>query len=156
MAKTLTIGSESFLYPEQGTKPGWGEEATCWAVAVTNLLGTLSGPNDINTTCVAIANNQCTAANVGTGASALSFSNAAVRGFEVVYAVTRTDPCCAVVSEYGTMEGNYNGTSWSFAHEHVGCAGMCFQITAAGAVQYFSDACGGAGTIKFRARTTDQ
>ena len=156
MSKSLTIGSETFLYPEQGTKPGWSEESTDWAVAVTNKLATLSGVNDINTTCVAVANNQCAAANIGSGASALSFPTSSVRAFVVSYAVTRTDPCCAVTVESGEMEGVYNGTAWSFNHSHIGCAGMCFNITPAGQVQYLSDATKGAGTIKFRARSIDQ
>ena len=150
MSKSLTIGNETFQYPEEGTKPGWGEEATDWAVAATNTLGTLSGVNDINTTCVVIANDQCTAASVGTGASALSFPTASVRSFVVSYAVTR-----GTTVETGEMEGVFNGTSWAFSNAITGCAGMNFQITNAGQVQYFSD-CGCIGTIKFRARTIDQ
>lgn len=150
MSVSLTIGSETFQYPEPGTKPGWGEDATCWAVAATNRLATLSGANDINTTCVVIANNQCAAASVGTGASALKFATSAVRSFVVSYNVIR-----GTTVETGTMEGVYNCTSWAFSNVTTGCAGMSFQITNAGQVQYFSD-CGCAGTIKFRARTIDQ
>jgi hypothetical protein len=150
MSVSLTIGSETFQYPQEGTKPGWGEEATAWAVAVTNKLATLSGPNDINCTCVVIANNQSCAQNVGTGASALSFPVSAVRSFEVCYAVTR-----GTSVESGQMYGVYDGSDWSFRHEHTDCAGVCFQITPTGQIQYFStdDV---AGTIKFRARTIDQ
>lgn len=150
MSVSLTVGNETFQYPEEGTKPGWGEEATCWAVAVTNRLGTLSGINDINTTCVAVANNQCAAVNVGSGASALSFPTASVRSFVVSYAVTRSASV-----ESGEMEGVYNGSDWEFAHSHVGCAGMDFQITSGGQVQYFSS-CAVSGTIKFKATTIDQ
>ncbi len=103
-----------------------------------------------------ILNAQCTATNVGSGACTLSFSNAAVRSFEATYVVTRTDTCCVVLAESGTMAGNYNGTSWSLSHDHVGCAGMDFSINACGQVQYFSDATAGAGTIQFRAKTIDQ
>ena len=150
MSKSLTVGNETFQYPEEGTKPGWGEEATCWAVAVTNKLATLSGVNDINCTCVVIANNQCSAANIGSGASALSFPTASVRSFVVSYAVTR-----GTTVETGEMEGVFDGTTWAFSNDITGCAGMSFQITNAGQVQYFSD-CGCAGIIKFRARTIDQ
>ena len=150
MSKSLTIGSCTFQYPEAGTKPGWGDDATCWAVAVTNKLSTLSGINDICNTTVCIANNQITAANVGSGTCALSFPVATVRSFVVTYAVLR-----GAVAEAGEMEGVYDGCVWSFAHNHIGCAGMCFQITGAGQVQYFSS-CASVGTIKFRARTIDQ
>lgn len=150
MSKSLTIGTCTFQYPEAGTKPGWGEEAACWAEAVTNKIATLSGPNDICTTSVSITNNQCTAANIGSGVSALSFSTSAVRSFVATYAVIRGSN-----AESGELEGVWNGTSWALTNSFTGCAGMCFQITTAGQIQYFSD-CSSAGTIKFRARTIDQ
>ena len=157
MSKTLIIGSCTFQYPEAGTKPGWAEAATDWAVAVTNTLGTLSGVNDLCITCVSILNCQCTAASVGTGVSALKFSTAGccgVRSFVVTYAVTRTDSCCAITVESGNMEGAFNGATWAFSNEFVGCAGMAFQICDCnGQVQYFSDGTKGAGTIKFKAST---
>ena len=157
MSKSLTIGSCTFQYPEAGTKPGWAEPATDWACAVTTTLATLSGVNDINITCVAIVNCQCTAASVGTGASALKFTTAGccgVRSFVAPYAVTRTDPCCVITVEAGEMEGVFDGSTWAFSHSFVGCAGMNFQIcNCNGQVQYFTDACGGPGTIKFKAST---
>lgn len=155
MSVNLTIGSETFQYPDAGTKAGWGEAATSWAVAVTNKLATLSGTNDINFTCVSIVNNQSTPANVGTGASALKFPIASVRSFVVTYAVTRTDTCCVVTAESGQIEGVYDGSNWALNNSLIGCAGMAFEITAAGQIQYYTDATKGAGAIKFRARTID-
>ena len=70
--------------------------------------------------------------------------------------MNRTDPCCVVTVEAGTMTGVFNGTAWTFGHEFTGCAGMCFQMTACGQVEYFSDASKGAGTIKFSATTKTQ
>lgn len=150
MSKTLTIGSESFQYPVEGTKPGWGEEATDWATAATNAINNVFGPNDITTTCVVIANNQTCAQPVGgTGATSLSFSSTVVKSFVVTYAVTRTTSV-----ETGQMEGIYNGTTWEFSNSSTGDAGVTFTITAAGQVQYFSTN-NVAGSIKFRARTID-
>lgn len=149
MSKTLTIGSETFEYPEQGTSPGWGENATDWAVATTNKLGTLSGPNDINTTTFPIADSQSAAVDVGTGATSLLFSTSAVRSFEVSYSVIRGSDV-----ETGTMEGIWNGSAWSFSHSFTGDAGMDFEITAGGQVQYFSDT-KGTGTMVYRARVFD-
>ena len=40
------------------------------------------------------------------------------------------------------MEGVFDGSTWSFAHSFVGCAGMCFQITNGGQIQYFSSSDG--------------
>ena len=159
MSKTLTIGSCTFQYPEQGTKAGWGEEATCWACAITTKVNSISGTNDIDLKTICIVNNKSVATNVGTGACTLSFSTSAVRSFEATYVVIRTDSCCVILTESGTMTGNYNGTAcnkWNFSIEHVGCAGMCFTMTCAGQVQYFSDACAGAGTMKFKASTIAQ
>jgi hypothetical protein len=57
--------------------------------------------------------------------------------------------------ETGIMRGVYNGTTWHFTNGCIsGCAGMAFQMTNAGQVQYFSDT-KGAGTIKFKASTYD-
>jgi hypothetical protein len=55
------------------------------------------------------------------------------------------------------MYGNYNGSAWKFSYEiDIGCASMDFQIASCGQVQYFSDACAGAGTMKFSAKTIAQ
>lgn len=55
------------------------------------------------------------------------------------------------------MRGVYDGSSWTFSNgDIVGDAGVAFQITSSGQVQYFSDATKGAGIIKFRAKTIDQ
>lgn len=53
------------------------------------------------------------------------------------------------------MFGIWNGSAWSFSHSFTGDAGMDFEITAAGQIQYFSDS-KGTGTITYRARTIDQ
>lgn len=100
-------------------------------------------------------NCQCTVANVGSGASSLSFATGSVRSFDTSYAVTRTDCCCAVTVESGEMSGVYDGSDWAFSNDFTGCAGMTFSITSAGQVQYLSDGTKGTGTIKFRARTID-
>ena len=159
MSKSLTIGSCTFEYPEAGTKPGWGEQATCWAVAVTNKLATLSGVNDICIRSFCIGCNQATAASIGSGLSALKFTTSGccgVRSFVVDYAVTRVCGGCTTV-EAGEMEGVFDGANWAFNHSFVGDAGVCFQICDSnGQVQYFSDNLKGSGKITYRARTIDQ
>lgn len=149
MALALTVGNQTFQFPIEGTKPGWGEEVSSWAQAVTDVLTGLFGPHDISNTAVTIANNISTATNVGAGATALFFPPTAVRSFVVTYAVTRDSSV-----ESGTMEGFYNGVDWDFFHSHIGNAGVDFQITSAGQVQYFStdDV---SGIIRFRASTID-
>jgi hypothetical protein len=156
LAKTITVGSCTFLFPEQGTKAGWGEVVTDTVCALATRLASISGANDIDLTTACICNNRSTATAVGSGAAALSFATSAVRSFDVTYVVVRTDACCVVLTEDGNMTGSYNGTAWTFNNEHTGCAGMCFQIASCGQVEYFSDACAGAGTIKFTAFTIAQ
>lgn len=156
MAKSITISGTTYQFPEQGTKAGWGEEATDAICAIASRLNTLSGANDIDLTTICINNDQCSALNVGTGACTLSFSNAAVRSFEATYSVIRTDACCSVSSETGIMVGIYDGTAWTFSVEHTGCAGISFDITCAGQVQYYTDSTKGSGTMKFKASTIAQ
>lgn len=151
MSKSLTIGSTTFLYPVQGTAAGWGEESTDWAEAVTDLLGTLSGPNDISLTSATILDNQSTAVDIGVGASILKFSTSLVRSFVVDFNVLRGSTVMA-----GTMTGAWNGSSWEFSFENTGDAGMDFEINSAGQVQYFSDAILGGGTIQYSAKTKAQ
>ena len=135
MSIELQVGNVTFLYPEEGSKAGWGEEATAWAKAITTTLATLSGPNDITNTSAAISDNISVAADIGVGASALSFATSAVRSFVVTYVVLR-----GTYVESGQMEGAWDGAEWSFQHESVGDAGMDFGITSAGQIQYYSDA----------------
>jgi hypothetical protein len=157
VAKSLTVGSCTFLFPTQGQKSGWGEVLTDWACAVSTRLNAISGANDIDLTSACISNNQTSAANVGTGSATLSFSTSAVRSFDASYVVVRTDCCCAVTVEKGCMTGAWNGTAWAFSvFDITGCAGMSFSITAAGQVQYVSDSTKGTGTMKFTAKTFAQ
>lgn len=156
MSKLISVGSCTFCFPEQGQKSGWGEVVTDTICALATTLATVSGANDISLKTINIANNTCSATDIGSGACALSFAIGAVRSFETTYSVLRTDCCCANTVETGIMTGIYNGSAWAFSVEHIGCAGVCFTITCAGQVQYTSDATKGAGTIKFKASTIAQ
>ena len=164
MSKELTVGNQAFQYPIDGTKPGWGEEATGWAEAMTDAMATVFGPNDIPTTIVAIANNINNLTlgaggplDVGAGPTSLSFPPSSVRSFLVTYAVTRDDELSqpdSIIVESGEMEANYNGSEWNFFHSHLGDAGVDFSITPSGQIQYYSNDFGH-GTIIFRAKTVD-
>jgi len=154
MSKELVVGNESFLYAEQNEPAGWGEDNSAWAEAVTNVLGTVSGPNDIATTTDVILNNQSSPISI----TGLQFSTAVVRGFEVEFVVYRNTDSNTVM-ESGKMTGTYDGVSdWYFNTERLGDAGVYFQITSGGQVQYYSDDTTGlnySGVIKFRAKTID-
>ena len=154
MSKQLQIGTSIFEYPENNQNPGWGEVATDWAEAATDVIADLSGPNDVLLTTALIANTQPTAQNV----VGLSFNIGSVKSFSAPYFVTRSVTGTTVV-ESGTMNGNYDGTAWNFSVvDVIGDGGMDFDITSAGQVTYYSDTLAGTsyvGQIKFRAKTID-
>jgi len=165
MSKCLQIGSCVFSYPEQGTNPGWGEDATCWAIAVTNQLNTISQPNDITLRSVIICNNinSCNSfpcgKTLGIGATKVRFSSTLVRSFCLDYTATRLGTVCNSCTptyESGLISGIYDGTNWDFTHDFLGCAGLDFNIDSSGQIYYFTDSQKGQGTIKLKATTIAQ
>lgn len=153
MAVTLTVNGTPYEYPQNGENPGWGEDATAWAQAVTDVLNNLQGPGDILPTSFTIADNVTTFTNI----TGLAFSTTSVRSFEIEYNVFRNDGTTPI-AESGLIHGVYNGTSWDISRDYTGEAGMTFQITNGGQFQYQSSSVGGtySGTMKFRARTLGQ
>jgi hypothetical protein len=147
MSKTLTVGSETFEYPSVGQSADWGEEATAWAEKVSEVLNDLAGVNNISLTTSFISNN----------ITDLAFETTSVIAFEVEYLVTREDTVDNI-SEYGKMNGKFVNGAWSFQVEHIGDAGIDFDIETDGRVKYYtSNMTGGThtGSIKFRAETID-
>lgn len=153
MSKPLTIGSETFDFPINGQNSGWGEQVTDWAEAVTNALQTVQGPADILLTTANIINNQSTFVNI----NGFSFSTATVEAFTAEYYVLRTTaiPAASKV-ESGHISGNYDGTAWLISIQNTGDAGIDFQITSGGQLQYKTDNMVGSnysGVIKFKAKS---
>lgn len=156
MSIPLTIGNQTFDYPESGDAPNWGEEATAWAEAVSDLLATLQGPNDIALTTATIANNTSSPTNI----NGLAFNNAAVRSATIDYAIYRVTNTTEL-AEAGTLHIVYkNGANaWNVVRSHNDEGGVDFTVLASGQVQYTSTNVSGtgySGTIKFRARTISQ
>lgn len=147
MAKILTVNGVPYTYADQGENPPWGTGNSDWAQAVTNLLATLSGTGDINTTTFTVADNQSSAANV----TGLSFFAATIRAAIISYSVYRNS------SNYETGEifVIYDGSDWDISIDKVGDAGVVFSITASGQVQYVSSSAA-AGTMTFSAKTFAQ
>ena len=85
MSRQLQIGNKVFNYPDTGDNPGWGEDATAWAQAVTTALETVQGTNDIPATTTALANNVA----VETPIAGLSFNLVQVRRTTIQYVVVR-------------------------------------------------------------------
>ena len=155
MSKTLQIGSTTFEYPTEGEKPGWGEEATAWAEAVTDALQNVQGPNDILITSATLTNNQITLANI----PGLVFNTGQVQSIEVDYLIERIfDSGSTTIAESGKILGNYNGTDFDISQETTGDAGVAISINNSGQFQYTSDDKANhiSTTIRFKASTIDQ
>jgi hypothetical protein len=150
MSKTLIVGNEEFSFPEEGTNASWGEQVTDWASAVTDALTTVVQPNDITTTTAVINNNQSSAANV----TGFSFDTSEVISINGEYIIKRTTDSSTLV-ESGTIRGNFDGTNWSVTQTAQGNAGVTFDITSGGQVQYTSTDVAGSnysGVILFKAK----
>lgn len=158
MAKELTVGTETFEYPENGETVGvWGEEATAWSEAVTKLLGTLQGSNDIPVTSFSFLDNISTPSNIL--GMAFNTSSGGVLGVKVEYVVERVyNSGSSVLVESGTIIGNFDGSIFSISQEVVGNAEITISVTNAGQFQYTSSALTNPTTnvIKFKASALDQ
>ena len=150
MSRDLTVRNNTYVYPDAGENPGWGEDATEWAQAVTDSLNDLQGPNDIPATSVIIADNVIIPSDV----PGLRFIGTAVRSFEAEYNIFRSDGTNNSV-ESGRIYGYYDGTNWQISQQFLGDASVTLSINNLGQVQYTSSSIGGlyVGIMKFRAKT---
>lgn len=157
----LTVANNVYAYPDPGTDPGWGESATAWAQAVTDVLNTLLAPGDILETSFAIANN----VSVDTNINGLAFDNSTIRAANIAYSVYRAstaNPSGNVESGtiYLTFDNSASpGNKWIVAVQNSGNAGVTFTCTDSGQVQYKSsdiDSTGYSGQMRFSARTLSQ
>lgn len=135
MPKNLTIAGTEFLYPVSGEDPGlYGEEATGWAKAVTDVLGSVVGPGDILQTNFNLDNNQTASfANI----TGFIFDSNQVKGVSCSYRIERTNATVYLV-EKGQLELVFNPQTslWQLQREYVGDGGIDLDITAGGQVQY--------------------
>lgn len=162
MSTPLTINNNTFNYPSPGDDPGWGENATGWASAVTTAINNLLGPGDIIETTFNIANNISTNTNI----VGLLFNPTSVRAAVIEYSMYRrsnTNPSGTV--EEGTITLIYDndasaGNKWKLTREANFDAGIDIDIVdSTGQLVYQSTnigATGYSGTMKFRARTLSQ
>lgn len=161
MAKTLVVNNNTFSYPDSGDDPGWGGEATAWAVEVTRVINNLSGPDDILQSTATINNNVTVAASV----TGLLFDPTSVRSAIVEYSIyRRTDTAVSGLSEHGELVLLYDNDAptdkWKITRQTNSDAGIEFDINqATGQITYTSTDVAGAnysGIMKFRARTLAQ
>lgn len=156
MSKTLTIGNEEYIIPEEGDNAGYGEEVTDFLEAVSEALGTVQQPNDIPVSSGTILNN----VSVATAIPGFSFDTSEVISITCEYRISRTTDVPAVnLVESGFIEGNFDGSSWSISRRHVGNSGVDLDITPAGAITYTSSNLTGSNytsSISFKAKVFNQ
>jgi hypothetical protein len=141
MAITLIVNNTPFDYPENGEPAGWGEAATGWAQEVTTVLNSAVGPNDLLETSSIINDNQLTFADI----DSFFFDATVVGSFVVNGNITRGS-----LYEEFQLRGLNTGSSWTWTQEGQGEAGLTFNITNAGQVQYKSTNAGVSGKIRFK------
>lgn len=147
MPRVLTINGTPYNYPLAGENPGWGEDASAWAQAVTDIINTLSGSNDISTTTVNINDN----VTVFTNINGAKFQTPGTKAFTLYYVVNRSNGTTAF-NEYGRLDGLYTGTDWIMSRNFEGDSGLDLTITSLGQIQYKSSSIGGtySGTMIFK------
>lgn len=160
MSIPLTVAGVTYNYPEQGSDPDWGNEASSWAQAVSSVLNTLIAPGDILASTATINDNVIVATDV----NGLNFDPTLVRSSNVTYNIYRasTDTPSGNVED-GTIYLNYDnnaapGFKWTLSQRTNGNSGVSFSILDNGQVQYIStqiDNGGGGytGTLTFSARS---
>ena len=120
--KKLSVGSDTFEYPITGGS-NYGEEATAWASAVSDVLAQVSGPGDIPTTetvLVGTDNGDGTSTGLVSG---LIFDTSFVQRIEIKGIITREYTLISGKSqevESFVIEGAYNGTEFVITHEFAG------------------------------------
>jgi hypothetical protein len=152
----LTVNGVTYNFPDPGTPPGWGEAATSWAEAVTEVLNSLVSPGDLINITASINNNVTIATNV----TGCIFSSVQTRAANVTYQVVRS-VTGSNISETGTLLLHFDPTlGWSLTRSFTGGdAGIDFSVSGSGQVQYTSSNLSGTsyeGLIKFNAKTLPQ
>lgn len=160
MSTNLTVNNSVYAYPSDGDEPGWGNQASEWAEAVTTVLSNLQGVDDIAETTFTIANNTSSAADI----VGLVFNPSTVRSAVVDYSIYRSTSTTEL-AEKGKLElvyknGGTIGSKWTIGQVYFGDdAGVRFTMTDAGQIQYTSTNMTGtdySGEIKFEATVTQQ
>lgn len=139
----LIVNGAVFNYPKPGTEPGWGEDATDWAVAITDAVNSLLGEGDIIETTFQLTNNQ----SIATDVNGLLFNNTTVRSAKIDYTVyinTSTNELIETGVLY--LQWKSDSTTWVQSQSFVGdVSGLEFSITTGGQVQYTTTNISGTG-----------
>lgn len=131
MSKQLIIGNQVFSYPEQGTDPGWGAEATAWAEAVSDAINGLSTPGDISPSQF-----QTTAQNTWVTIPGLKFDELTSQGATITILVSRqtTTPNVTVQELTVLYAVQLNVGNWVFSNVGTKSADVEYQFVYSGNV----------------------
>lgn len=154
----LNVNGVPFNYPDPGSEPGWGEDATGWAKAINTLTGGLYAPGDILPTSTAITNNVSAATSI----SGMKFDITKIREATITYNIQRSSTTTlSGVTEGGQIVLVYNDITGIFTLTQTGegDAGVVFSITSLGQMQYISSDIGStnnSGKILFSAKVLNK
>lgn len=147
----LLVNNEIFNYPDPGTEPGWGTDATGWAVAVTEVLNSLAGPGTINEVQSVIENNISDAIAL----PGLVFAASLTQSATVLYRIQRDTDDISPIIEQGRLDIMLDNGTWKMSRDIIvgNLAGVTFSIDATGQINYTSTNLAGAnytGFVKFK------
>lgn len=147
----LKVNNTIYNYPDPGTEPGWGNDATEWAKAITEAVDSLAGAGSIVETQSIIANN----ISVATPVAGLQFNSALTKSAIVFYRIFRDTDITTPVTEQGELQITLDNTTWKLSRTiTVGdSAGVLMDIDSVGQVNYTSSNISGSsyeGFIRFK------
>lgn len=147
----LKVNNRTYNYPDPGSEPGWGSEATDWAEAVTAVLDSLAGSGTIFETQAPILNS-----TLDTEVPGLIFNPSISKTNRIIYRVTRSTDDEAF-QEHGVLDFNYNDETnvWEQGREITSgdYAKIEFEVQTNGQVIYTTEELLGLnyeGNIKFK------
>jgi hypothetical protein len=140
----ITIGGSVIQFPNSGGSPNWAPAVVEFAEAVETALQSATGTYDVAPQVLPIDDYNGSGADI----TALSFSTAVVRSFEVHYSVYRKTSTDSA-SESGVLYGVYNSdtAAWSMSRDAQG------KLVDASADEYITFALSSGGQISFDTST---
>lgn len=142
----LIVKGQSFNYPDPGREPGWGEDATEWARAITEAVAEVVAGGDILKAQAQLINDTAVPTNI----TGLVFSSLQTRLADINYVIQR-----GTLQENGKITVSFDGTDWTNVSDYFGQAvGVKFSVLPTGQLQYtLTDSPEGNATMFFRAIT---
>lgn len=148
MATNLTIGNNTFAFPQEGENPPWGSDVTDWASAVTSVLGTIASSTDILNSSFNLLGNISDFSDSRAIINGLYFDANLVRSATVEYVIRRQSS-----SETGVLTITNTGSGFEMIRESSNDVGIDFSIDNTGQIKYKSNRGSGASTLTCRAKT---